>query len=145
MIPVSLFGLFIGVSVLLLIYAFVDNRNKYYANIIAAFLASLLFVYLGVMINIGVVRYDPVITFSGTFQTNVSECLQWETIDQTRECIEYLNTTVNNSICNSCPGVPIVDTSFGYMLLLFGVVMMIYTLFMVYEVYDERRMEQEER
>ena len=142
MIPVAVFGLLIGVAIFLLVYAFVDNRNKYYGNIIAAFLASLLFIYLGVMISIGVVQYDPSSTFTGVNITNVSECLRFD--NQTQDCLEYLNTTITHNICNACPGIPVVDVSLGYMLLLFGVVMMIYTLFMVYEVYDERRLEKEE-
>ena len=142
MIPVAVFGLLIGVAIFLLVYAFVDNRNKYYGNIIAAFLASVLFTYLGVMISIGIVQYDPSSTFSGTFNTTTSECIYID--NQTQECLEFLNTTTIHNICNTCPGIPVIDTSLSYMLVIFGVVLMIYTLFMIYEVYDERRLEMEE-
>jgi hypothetical protein len=104
MIPISLFNVLVAVMVLLVLYSFIDYRNRFYGNIVTAFLSSILATYLSVMISIGVVQYDP--------------------------------ATAGN-------GVLIVDASIGYILLAFGVTMMIYFLVMIYDVYDERRMAKE--
>ena len=143
MIPLLAFVALLLIMIPLFIYSFVDSRNKFYANIVSAFLVALIAGYLGVVISIGIVQYDPTLTFNGTFTTEVSDCLQWETINQTRECIEYNNYTVTNSICQTCNGIPIKDASFGYIMLLFSVIMMIYTMYMIYDAYDEHRMEKE--
>ena len=144
MIPLIVFVVLALTLIPLFLYAFIDHRNKLYGNIVAAFLCSIIALYLAVVISVGIVQYDPTLTFNGTFVTNESECLQWETINQTRECIEFNNFTTTHSICNTCNGVPIVDASVGYMFMLISVIMMIYSLYMVYEAYDEYKLQKEE-
>jgi hypothetical protein len=56
MIPVSTFNMLIAVDLILIVYSVIDLRNKMYANIIAAFLASVLAGYLAVVINAGIVQ-----------------------------------------------------------------------------------------
>lgn len=144
MIPIIVFVMLALTLIPLFLYAFIDHHNKLYGNIVAAFLCSILALYLAVVISVGIVQYDPLTTFNGTFETNASECLQWETINQTRECIEYNNYTVVNIICRTCNGVPVVDASTGYIFMLIAVIMMIYSLYMVYEAYDEYRLGKED-
>lgn len=144
MIPLLVFVVLALTLIPLFLYAFIDHRNKLYGNIVSAFLCSIIALYLAVVISIGIVQYDPIVTSNGTAISNVSECLQWETINQTRECIEFNNYTVTNSVCYSCGGVPIVDASVGYMFMLISVIMMIYALYMVYEAYDEYRLQKED-
>jgi hypothetical protein len=145
MIPIIVFVVLALTLIPLFLYAFIDHRNKLYGNIVAAFLCSIIALYLAVVISIGIVQYDPLTTFNGTFETNVSECLQWETINNdTRECIEFNNYTVTNIICRTCNGVPVVDASMGYIFMLISVIMMVYSLYMVYEAYDEYKLQKEE-
>jgi hypothetical protein len=58
MIPVSTFNLMTAVVVLLVIYAWIDNRNKLYGNIAAAILASLIGTLLAILVYIGAVQTD---------------------------------------------------------------------------------------
>jgi hypothetical protein len=141
MIPLLVFVALILIAIPLFIYAFIDTRNKYYANIIAAFLVSIITAYLAVVISIGIVQYDPTVTFSGTFNTTTSECLRFD--NQTQDCLEYLNTTTVNNICNTCPGPTVTDPSLGYIMLIISIIMMVYSIVMVYEAYEERRMDKE--
>lgn len=56
MIPLSTFNILLVVVVLLVIYAWVDYRNKLYGNIAAAILASLIGTLLAILIYIGAVE-----------------------------------------------------------------------------------------
>lgn len=51
MIPISTFNLLVVIGILLVIYAVIDNRNRLYANIPSAFLAALMFAFLGSAIS----------------------------------------------------------------------------------------------
>lgn len=62
MIPLSLFNMLGAVAVVLMLYSFIDTRNKYYGNIVSAFVSSLVSGFLAVAISIGIVQYDPVVT-----------------------------------------------------------------------------------
>jgi hypothetical protein len=100
MIPVSTFNMLIAVDLILIIYSVIDLRNKMYANIIAAFLASILAGYLAVVMNAGIVQYSDA-------------------------------TSVQ-------------DASISIIIGIFAVTMMVYTLLMVFEAREEKRMEAEE-
>lgn len=135
MIPISLFNVLIAVMVLLVIYSFVDTRNKLYGNIVAAFLAALLGVFLGVVIVIGIVQYDPAVIGIGQFvyvNTTTSE----------GQNISYTNVSTYVATCDTCT-VPIFDPAVGYIILLFGVIMMIYALLMIYEAYIDYKSDRE--
>ena len=56
MIPITLFNLLVVTDVLFIIYSVIDHRNRLYANIISAFIASILAGYLAVVINAGIVQ-----------------------------------------------------------------------------------------
>jgi hypothetical protein len=129
MIPLIVFVALALMLIPLFLYAFIDHRNKLYANIIAAFLCALIAAYLAVVISVGIVQYDPTITFSGLSWVNTS------TYDDRIQ--DFVVTNVSSSVCNTCNGVPIKDASVGYILTLFSIIMMIYTLYMIYEAYDE--------
>lgn len=58
MIPLSTFNILLVVVVLLVIYAWVDYRNKLYANIASAILASLIGTLLSILVYIGAVQND---------------------------------------------------------------------------------------
>jgi len=58
MIPLSTFNIMVAVVVLLVIYAWVDYRNKMYGNIAAAIIASLVSALLAILIYIGAVEND---------------------------------------------------------------------------------------
>lgn len=62
MIPLSSFNMLAAVSVVLMLYSFIDTRNKYYGNIVSAFISSLVSGFLAVVVSIGIVQYDPVVT-----------------------------------------------------------------------------------
>jgi hypothetical protein len=113
MIPLIVFVALLLMLIPLFLYAFIDHSNKLYANIIAAFLCSIIAIYLSVVISVGIVQYDSV-------------------------PMESANG------CTICAGAPIQDVSVGYVLLIIGVIMMIYALYMVYEAYDEHRLQKEE-
>jgi len=137
MIPLSLFNILVAVEILLVLYSIIDTRNKYYGNIVTAFIASLLGFYLAVVISVGVVQYDPAITSTGSWVWSNTSVYDPET-----QGMVWTNETVWSAVCDSC-AIPIYDASIGYMLMLFAVVMMIYALVMIYDAYVERRMEQE--
>jgi hypothetical protein len=131
--------LFIALSIMLIplfIYSFVDMQNRVYANIVAAFLCSLLAAYLAVVITVGIVQYDPSVIQNQTTLIN-STCLRYET--QGTDCAEWLNTTYISPVCSSCPGVPIVDPSAGFMFVLISIIMTIYGMYMLYEAFIEHR------
>lgn len=58
MIPLSTFNVVLAVIVLLVIYAWADNRNKLYGNIAAAILASLIGTLMAILVYIGAVVDD---------------------------------------------------------------------------------------
>jgi hypothetical protein len=99
MIPVTTFNLLIAADLILIVYSVIDLRNKMYANIVAAFLASVLAGYLSVVMAAGIVIFDD--------------------------------------------GTTIQDTSISIIIGIFAVVMMVYTLLMVYEAREEKRAEAE--
>lgn len=61
MMPLSTFNTLLVVVVLLVIYSWIDHRNKLYGNIAAAILASLTGALLAILVYIGAVQ-----TSSGT-------------------------------------------------------------------------------
>jgi len=67
MIPLSTFNVLLVVVVLLVIYAWVDYRNKLYGNIAAAILASLISSLLAILVYVGAVETD-----AGTQVSDVS-------------------------------------------------------------------------
>ena len=58
MIPISTFNLLIAVFVVFVLYAIADYRNKFYANIVSAGIASFIGLYLSSMIYLGNVEYS---------------------------------------------------------------------------------------
>jgi hypothetical protein len=66
MIPVSTYNMLIAVDLILIVYSVIDLRNKMYANIIAAFLASVIAGYLAVVINAGIVQYSDAVSVQDT-------------------------------------------------------------------------------
>ena len=58
MIPISTFNLFIGIVIVLLLYSFVDSRNKIYGNIAAIILGTLIGAILAIVMYIGAVASD---------------------------------------------------------------------------------------
>jgi hypothetical protein len=100
MIPVSTFNMLIAVDLILIVYSVIDLRNKMYANIISAFLASVLAGYLAVVINAGIVQQSD-------------------------------GTAIQDASLAIIP--------FG----LITVVMMIYTILMVFEARQEKEAEEE--
>ena len=66
MIPVSTFNMLIAVDLILIIYSVIDLRNKMYANIITAFLASILAGYLSIIMAAGIVQYSDATAIQDT-------------------------------------------------------------------------------
>jgi hypothetical protein len=58
MIPISTFNIMVVALLLLVIYSWVDHRNKLYGNIAAAILASLIGGVLAIVMYIGAVSTD---------------------------------------------------------------------------------------
>ena len=58
MIPLSTFNVLLVVVVLLVIYAWVDYRNKLYGNIAAAILASFISIIMAIVMYLGAVSTD---------------------------------------------------------------------------------------
>jgi high-affinity Fe2+/Pb2+ permease len=58
MMPLSTFNLFVSIVVVLVLYAVIDYRNKLYANIAAAMLASIIGILLAILVYIGAVQTD---------------------------------------------------------------------------------------
>jgi high-affinity Fe2+/Pb2+ permease len=58
MMSLSTFNVLLVVEILLVIYAWIDYRNKLYGNIAAAILASFIGVLLTILIYIGAVQTD---------------------------------------------------------------------------------------
>jgi uncharacterized membrane protein len=141
MIPLVVFITLTAALIPLFIYAFIDHRNTLYGNIVAAFLCAVIAGYLAVVIAIGIVQYDPVVTVNQSWVEN-STCTQYNQTPP-EECLSWSNTTVFTATCASCAGVPIVDPSLGYIYLLLSVIMMIYTMYMIYEAYVEYKSDQE--
>ena len=100
MIPVSTYNMLIAVDLILIVYSVIDLRNKMYANIISAFLASVLAGYLAVVINAGIVQQSD-------------------------------GTAIQDASLAIIP--------FG----LISVVMMIYTILMVFDAREEKRTEED--
>lgn len=55
MIQVSTFNILIAVGIVLMLYSVIDDRNRIYANMVAAFSSGLIFVYAGTAVAIGAV------------------------------------------------------------------------------------------
>ena len=55
MIPTSTFNILVAAGFLMLLYAVIDHRNRVYANIIAVFIAAMIFAYTGTAAAIGAV------------------------------------------------------------------------------------------
>lgn len=137
MIPLSLFNILVAVEVLLVLYSIIDVRNRYYGNIVTAFIASLLGIFLAVVISVGVVQYDPsVYHITSIVWSNTSA------YDPELQQTVWTNVSSYASTCTDC-AVPIFDASVGYMLMIFAVVMMIYSLVMIYDAYVEHKLEKE--
>jgi O-antigen ligase len=64
MIPLSTFNILLVAVVLLVIYSWVDHRNKLYGNIAAAILASLIGILLSILVYLGAVQTDAGISVS---------------------------------------------------------------------------------
>ncbi len=62
MIPLSTFNILLMVVVLLVIYSWVDYRNKLYGNIAAAIIASIVGTLLTILVYIGAVQTDAGVT-----------------------------------------------------------------------------------
>lgn len=58
MIPLSTFNILLMVVILLVIYSWVDYRNKLYGNIAAAIIASIVGTLLTILVYIGAVQTD---------------------------------------------------------------------------------------
>lgn len=125
MIPVTTFNLLIAVEALLFLYALIDVKNKYYGNIMAAFIASLIGVFLSVVISVGVVQYDPACPVSYGYNATVGD------------------STIFTATCANCPPVVITDLATGFILMLFAIPMMIYSFLMIYDAYIEYKEERE--
>jgi hypothetical protein len=134
MIPLIVFVALVLMLIPLFLYAFIDHRNKLYANIVSAFLCAIIAAYLGVVISIGIVQYDPSAVYNGLTWTNTS------IYDVHLETISFYNLSSVGSGWTMHNGAVIQDASLGYIFMLFSVIMMIYSLYMVYEAYDEMRM-----
>jgi hypothetical protein len=58
MIPISTYNLLVAVFVIFVLYSLIDYKNKFYANIASAIIASLFGIYLAAMIYLGAVEYS---------------------------------------------------------------------------------------
>lgn len=58
MIPISTYNLLVAVFVIFVLYSLIDYKNKFYANIASAIIASLFGIYLAAMIYLGSVEYS---------------------------------------------------------------------------------------
>ena len=58
MIPVSTFNMFVALGIVFSLFSVIDLKNKMYANIVAAFIASMMWGYLSVIMAAGIVQYD---------------------------------------------------------------------------------------
>ncbi len=59
MIPITLFNISIAIGILLFLYAIIDYNHEFYANIIAAFVSGVTFMYCSSVVGAGGV-YDVV-------------------------------------------------------------------------------------
>lgn len=156
MIPLSVFNIMIAIVIVLFLYSIIDSRNKYYGNIIAAFVCALIAIYLAVTISVGVVQYDPagpLITLTDE-STTAWYCIgpddEVTPVSDPSECEDLqqksfaVNTTVSIPQCYHCQPVEVIDPSIGFILMIFSIIMMIYTALMIYDAYLEYKMEPED-
>jgi hypothetical protein len=116
MIPFVIFITLLAIGVILFLYFMLDNKNRIYGNIVAAFLCALVFGYLAIISIAPVVITTPVINTTST---------------------TTVNGTVTTSFIYDTPTVT--SSSEGYIFLLISVVVMIYTFLMIYEAYAENK------
>jgi hypothetical protein len=130
---------------LLIIYAFLDSNNKFYANIAALFIASIIGLYLAAVISIGLVQYDP-----GNPRIELGNATTWYCIDSGGnitptddpadcEILQMKSFAINVSVpqCYYCDPPEVEDSSYGLIMLLFAVFTMIYSALMAYDAYLE--------
>ena len=121
MIPFIIFVALIIVMVILFIYFMLDNKNRVYGNIVAAFLCALIGGYLGIISMAPVVTATPI-----------------------------LNTTSTTTVAGTVTTTFIYDTptvtspSYGYIFFMISAIVMIYTFFMIYEVYGDYKKGEED-
>ena len=114
MIPFVIFVTLVAIMVILFLYFMLDNKNRVYGNIVAAFLCALIAMYLGIISISPVVVSTPI-----------------------------LNTTTTSTVAGTTTTTFVYDTptvtssSEGYIFLMISAIVMIYTFFMIYEVYEE--------
>jgi len=156
MIPIHLFEILVVAEVVLVLYSFIDVRNKYYANIATAFIASLLAIFLAVVISVGGVQYDPpetLITLVNGTSTEwycVNESFELFPVSDPGVCVDLqyksfaVNTTISIPQCWNCEATPIIDLPVGFILMIFAILMMIYSALMIYDAYLEWKMSKQE-
>jgi hypothetical protein len=66
MIPVSTFNMFVALGIVFSLFSVIDLKNKMYANIVAAFIASMMWGYLSAIMAAGIVQYDSGLTIQDT-------------------------------------------------------------------------------
>ena len=114
MVPFVIFITLIVVMAVLFIYVMLDNKNRVYGNIVAAFLCALIAGYLGIISIAPVVTSTPILNTTST---------------------TTVNGTVTTSFIYDTPTVT--SPSYGYIFMMISAVVMIYTFFMIYEAYAE--------
>jgi hypothetical protein len=111
MVPIDIFMVMVGGVFALMIYSWIDHNNRIYANIIAAFLAATLAGYLGTIVSTNTV-YDA-----------------------------WYCTYNETALSHECQEVVFNSPSIGYGLAFISFAMFCYTLYMLWDAYEERKMQ----
>lgn len=107
MVPLYVYIMMLGIAGALMIYGWYDHRNRIYANIIAMFIAGILFAYLGTIVSTYTV-YDA-----------------------------WYCTYNETAFSHSCVEIPFNSPSLGYALGFIAFCAFTYTLILLWEAWNE--------
>lgn len=141
MVPLLVFVALIVMLIVLMAYSWIDHKNRIYANIIAAFLAVIIAIYLGSLCGTNLVYESSCCCYNETSYWQYDGEEYWNESQQGFDTTTWFNTTTYN-----CHTEKTFDSySLAYIFGLIGIIMFIYCLIMIYEVYTEYVQEKRNR
>ena len=131
MISLYVYIILVEIAALLTIYAWIDHESRIYANIVAAFMAAMLFTFLATLAVTDVV-YEKTNIVTGTTTYTQTLVINGSSVAATVTNYEVVTTKLFNSSA--------VAGFLGFA----GFAMFVYTLIMAYEAWIDHKRQKEE-
>ena len=131
MVPLLIFAILMFCGFGLILYSFIDHRNRIYANILALFIAATVFAYLGVLAPTDTVYENTCCCLNET--VNQSTDGQWDDTNQT-----WINGTLYYVDIETCADEHTFNSpSLAYFCYFVSFCCFVYTLYMIWEAWEE--------